>query len=134
MSESVVNELLTLSRLLLDSIEQQDWSAYVDLCDPSLTAFEPEAAGHLVAGIGFHEFYFKPNGTRQATQSSISSHEVRLMGEVAVVTYVRLTQCVSEDGRPSTFAFEETRVWQRQDGQWKHVHFHRSPAGQFQRG
>jgi hypothetical protein len=21
---------------------------------------------------------------------------------------------------------EETRVWQRQNGRWKHVHFHRS--------
>ncbi|MFM8486316.1 MAG: hypothetical protein ACKOCH_08260 [Bacteroidota bacterium] len=23
---------------------------------------------------------------------------------------------------------EETRVWHRQQGKWKHVHFHRSPA------
>ena len=25
-------------------------------------------------------------------------------------------------------AFEETRVWQRRDGRWRHVHFHRSPV------
>jgi hypothetical protein len=25
-----------------------------------------------------------------------------------------------------TTATEETRVWQRKDGRWQHVHFHRS--------
>jgi calcium/calmodulin-dependent protein kinase (CaM kinase) II len=33
---------------------------------------------------------------------------------------------VSADGEPVTLGFEETRVWQRQSGKWKHVHFHRS--------
>jgi len=29
---------------------------------------------------------------------------------------------------PVTIASQETRVWQRQDGRWKHVHFHRSTS------
>ena len=28
------------------------------LCDPHLTAFEPEALGNLVEGLEFHKFYF----------------------------------------------------------------------------
>ena len=28
------------------------------LCDPHLTAFEPEAIGNLVEGLEFHKFYF----------------------------------------------------------------------------
>ena len=44
----------------------------------------------------------------------------------AVVSYVRLVQSIGDDGAPVTSAFEETRVWQMQDGLWRHVHFHRS--------
>jgi calcium/calmodulin-dependent protein kinase (CaM kinase) II len=44
-----------------------------------------------------------------------------------VIAYVRLTQKIA-DGKPTTVAMEETRVWQKQMGKWKHVHFHRSPT------
>ena len=30
------------------------------------------------------------------------------------------------DNKPVTTAFEETRVWRKQAGGWRHVHFHRS--------
>ena len=46
MSEPVVEELLRLNQRLLESIAAGDWAVYEELCDPSLTAFEPEAAGH----------------------------------------------------------------------------------------
>ncbi len=48
------------------------------------------------------------------------------MGDAAIVSYVRLNQRVDAEGRPTTAAVEETRVWQKIDGQWRHVHFHRS--------
>lgn len=31
---------------------------YSKICDPHLTAFEPEAMGNLVEGMDFHKFYF----------------------------------------------------------------------------
>jgi calcium/calmodulin-dependent protein kinase (CaM kinase) II len=43
-----------------------------------------------------------------------------------VVSYVRLDQRLDGGGRPFTAGFAETRVWQRRDGRWRHVHFHRS--------
>lgn len=132
-SESIVDELLALSQQLLDAIDGGDWDAYAELCDPSLTAYEPEAVGQLVRGMEFHRFYFDPKKrTDSATkQSSICSPDVRLMGEVAVVSYVRLTQRMLEDDGTTTTANEETRVWQFQEGRWQHVHFHRSKAGAF---
>ena len=49
------------------------------------------------------------------------------MGDsAAVLSYVRLTQSLDASGNPQTGRMEETRVWQKIGGQWKHVHFHRS--------
>ena len=143
-----VKELLELSQRLLESIDRQDWSTYTELCAEDLTAFEPEAAGHLVAGLDFHRFYLDPfyldrsqtagietgrktgaAGKPPRQQSTISSPHVRLLGDVAVVCYVRLVQRDSVEGMHRTHTFEETRIWQRQKGGWRHVHFHRSPAG-----
>jgi len=120
--------LLTLTRKLLESIATADWQAYSDLCDPSITAYEPEARGHLVMGLAFHKFYFdleRGGGNRHTT---LCSPKVRMLGDgAAVVTYVRLTQFVDDDRQPVTSSFEETRIWQRHDdGRWRHVHFHRS--------
>ena len=63
-------------------------------------------------------------------QATICAPDVRLMGDVAVVTYIRLTQRIELEGQTTTtVANEETRIWQRQDGVWKHVHFHRARCG-----
>lgn len=120
-------ELLALTQRLLDSITQGDWATYAELCDPSLTAFEPEAPGQLVAGLGFHRFYFDLGGVRGRHQTTMAAPHVRVMGDVAVVCYARLIQRVGPDGAPVTVASTETRVWQRSGGAWRHVHFHRSP-------
>ena len=41
-------ELLQLSQRLLDCIAGGDWLTYQELCDPSLTAFEPEGCGQFI--------------------------------------------------------------------------------------
>ncbi len=127
MPDPVTEELLDLTRRLLESIAKGDWAAYQDLCDPSLTAFEPEALGQLVEGLEFHRFYFSLGRFSGKNNTTICNPQVRLMGDVAVVAYNRLTQSLGNDGIPVTRAFEETRVWQRRGGRWQHVHFHRSP-------
>jgi calcium/calmodulin-dependent protein kinase (CaM kinase) II len=126
MSDHADEELLRLNQRLLESIAWGDWATYQELCDPSLTSFEPEAMGQLVEGMAFHHFYFKLGGVRGNHHTTMCSPRVRIMGDVAVIAYVRLSQQVGADGLPVTTATEETRVWQRQDGRWKHVHFHRS--------
>ena len=130
MNAGTNESLLRLNQQLLDAIDMGDWEAYSSLCDPTITAFEPEGVGSLVEGMPFHEFYFQREVPSGRHQSSISSAQVRMLGDdVAVVTYVRLVQLEDRRGRLSTRGFEETRVWQQQEGHWKHVHFHRSLAG-----
>lgn len=125
---SDTDDLLALNQRLLESIMSGDWATYAELCDPSLTAFEPEAAGQLVAGIEFHKFYFDLGSAKGPRHVTMASPHVRVMGDVAVVAYVRLNQKLDANGAPITTAFEETRIWQKQAGRWRHVHFHRSAA------
>ena len=120
--------LLDLNQRLLDAIMASDWATYAELCDPSLTAFEPEAMGQLVAGLEFHKFYFDLGPAKGPRQVTMASPHVRVMGEVAIVSYVRLIQKLDAGGAMATVATEETRVWQKKDAKWRHVHFHRSLA------
>jgi len=127
MSDRTTKELLDLTERLLHAIAAGDWETYQLLCDPTLTAFEPEARGHQIEGLDFHRFYFALERRGASVNTTIASPRVRLLGDAAaVVSYVRLSQYVADDGQAGTARFEETRVWQRQAGQWRHVHFHRS--------
>ena len=120
--------ILQLNQRLLDAIAAADWATYEELCDPELTAFEPEARGQRVEGLDFHRFYFnlgKPDGARH---TSMVDPRVRMLGEnAALVTCIRLVQAETPSG-PTTQRAEETRVWLRRDGHWRHVHFHRSDS------
>jgi ketosteroid isomerase-like protein len=126
MNDAEIQELLKLNQRLLEAIARADWATYQELCDPTLTCFEPEACGRLVHGLDFHEHYFKLGPVLGEHHTTMANSHVRLMGDVAIVCYVRLNQRVGSDGKPVTHAFEETRVWQRKKGKWRHVHFHRS--------
>jgi ketosteroid isomerase-like protein len=129
MADAVVDELLALNGRLLACIALKDWATYQELVDPTLTAFEPEGKGQLLEGMEFHRWYFNLAGNPGHHNTTMCSPRVRVMGDVAIVAYVRLNQRIGPDGRPSETAVEETRIWQKQKGAWKHVHFHRSVPG-----
>jgi calcium/calmodulin-dependent protein kinase (CaM kinase) II len=123
-------ELLALNQELLNAILRRDWRRYAELCHESLTAFEPESCGHLVAGLDFHRFYFELPASSGPAQAIMASPQVRMLSDdAALVCYVRLNQQLDAQGRTVETAVQETRVWQRIDGRWRHVHFHRSRAG-----
>jgi hypothetical protein len=126
MPDASAAELIQLNQKLLESIAQGDWAMYQELCDPSLTAVEAESHGQIVEGLPFHRFYFDLGGIRGRNHTTMVSPHVRIMGDVAVLSYVRLVQRLGGEGGSFTDASAETRVWQRKDGAWKHVHFHRS--------
>ena len=122
-----IAELLELNERLLGAIAAGNWDTYDELCDPTLSAFEPEARGHLVEGMDFHRFYFNLESTTSPHNTTMSMPHVRLLGDdAAVVSCQRLVQKLNAEGVPVTARFEETRVWERQNGRWQHVHFHRS--------
>jgi calcium/calmodulin-dependent protein kinase (CaM kinase) II len=126
-------ELLALNQKLLTAIVSGDWATYAKLCDPGITCFEPEARGQLVTGLPFHQYYFPATApSKKDTPTSkknvtMCAPSVRVNGDMAVLAYVRLTQYVDANGAAQTAAAEETRIWERKAGAWKHIHFHRSP-------
>jgi hypothetical protein len=128
MSDNPVSEVLEVNQRLLDSIADGDWDTYAELCDPEITAFEPESTGHLVQGMDFHRFYFDLGGASGPHCVTMASPHVRMLGpDAALVSYVRLVQKLDPaTGDPIVVQSEETRVWQRSEGAWRHVHFHRS--------
>ncbi len=130
MPDPATDELLAVNRRLLECIAAGDWETYRELCDPSLTCFEPETEGQWVEGLDFHHFYFKLGGHLAAAGGplniTVSTPHVRVMGDVAVISFIRLVQKLDSSGNPVTVRSEETRVWQRQNGRWRHVHFHRT--------
>lgn len=96
-------QLMDLNKRLLDSIVVGDWQTYCELCDPTLSCFEPEANGCLVEGMDFHRFYFEMARDALKTQTTLSRPHVRLLGlDTAVVSYVRLTQRLDGSGKAST--------------------------------
>ncbi len=128
--ESTKRELLELTQRMLDAISEADWETYERLCDPTLTCFEPESQGHLVEGMDFHGFYFDLGRGEKPRNTTICSPHIRILGDTAVVSYVRLNQHLDATGKPSAQGFSETRVWYRnEEGSWRLVHCHRSPCG-----
>ena len=130
-TDPAINELLKLNQQLLDAIAAGDWDAYRSLVAEDITCFEPEAEGHLVHGLAFHEFYFKLGGGKPQLPKHLTTTmvapKVRLLADgAALVAYVRLVQKLDADGKPITVSSEETRIWQKVAGRWQHVHFHRS--------
>jgi calcium/calmodulin-dependent protein kinase (CaM kinase) II len=126
MSEEA-RQLIDLTQQLLQAIVARDWNTYERLCASDVTCFEPEACGQLVEGRDFHHYYFQLGGGSSPVRVTLAQPRVRMLGDVAVVAYVRLQQRLDANGKPFTSAWAETRVWQRQPQGWQLVHFHRSP-------
>ncbi|XP_031780861.1 calcium/calmodulin-dependent protein kinase type II alpha chain isoform X35 [Nasonia vitripennis] len=123
-------EIIKMTEQLIESINTGDFEAYTKICDPHLTAFEPEALGNLVEGMEFHKFYFDNvvlGKNCKAVNTTILNPHVHLLGEdAACIAYVRLTQYMDKQGVAHTQQSEESRVWHKKDNKWQNVHFHRS--------
>jgi len=123
-------DIIRVTEQILDAISSGDFEGYTKLCDPNITAFEPEALGNLVEGIEFHRFYFDNFSALSKSKTAsvtILNPQVHLLGDdAASIGYIKVTQTLDKQGVPTTSQSEETRIWQRRDGRWVNVHFHRS--------
>jgi len=120
-------ELMDVTQRLLMAISAGDWASYASLCAPDSTCIEPETMGQVVTGLGFHKHYFDlpPSGDAPPPPSNTTMTGVQIrvcpQGAMGFVTYNRLTQ----SGVKSSLA-QETRIWEKQQGEWLQTHFHKS--------
>ncbi|XP_061607465.1 calcium/calmodulin-dependent protein kinase type II subunit alpha isoform X4 [Phyllopteryx taeniolatus] len=122
-------DIIKVTEMLIEAISNGDFESYTKMCDPAVTAFEPEALGNLVEGLDFHRFYFENLWSKNSkpVHTTILNPHIHLVGEeAACIAYIRVTQYIDANGTPRTVQSEETRVWHRRDGKWQIVHFHRS--------
>uniref|UniRef100_A0A8C3C016 calcium/calmodulin-dependent protein kinase n=1 Tax=Cairina moschata TaxID=8855 RepID=A0A8C3C016_CAIMO len=93
-------EIIKVTEQLIEAISNGDFESYTKMCDPGMTAFEPEALGNLVEGLDFHRFYFENLWSRNSkpVHTTILNPHIHLMGdESACIAYIRITQ----SGAPS---------------------------------
>ncbi|KAJ0003840.1 hypothetical protein NQD34_010054, partial [Periophthalmus magnuspinnatus] len=122
-------DIIRVTEQLIEAISNGDFESYTKMCDPAVTAFEPEALGNLVEGLDFHRFYFENLWSKNSkpVHTTILNPHIHLVGEeAACIAYIRVTQFIDANGSPRTVQSEESRVWHRRDGKWQIVHFHRS--------
>lgn len=124
------DELLALTRRLLASIHSGDVKTYRELSAPELTAFETDVAPYRIEGVEFHADLMTAMQKQRTYENLIRcdmlSPRVQRYGDTAIVTYTRLMTYAGP--APAFRAFNETRVFARQGGAWRMVHFHRSHA------
>ena len=129
------DEVIRLNQILLNAIASGNFAVYNELCANDLTCFEAETKGSVVQGKSFHKFFFdldaalaSPPQKKVPTKViNMAGTHVRCIGDdVVVLSYTRLDQSVDGDNGLVIKTASETRVWERRDGNWVHVHFHKS--------
>lgn len=112
---------------LLDAVSHCDTGAYSQLVAEDVSAFEFDVSPYRIDGIDFHLNLMKEKGKRlRPTQVSILTPRVQRFGNIAIASYTRLNTVWDEDGEPEFDNCNETRVFERREGTWVMVHFHRS--------
>ncbi|CCW33896.1 protein with protein kinase II-like association domain [Chthonomonas calidirosea] len=122
-------ELLEITWRLLHAIDTGDAETYAALSSPELSCFE-DVCAYRIDGLEFHLDLIRSMAKRLGSaplRFDMLSPRVQIYGDCGIVTYTRL-QTFEQDGMPHWKSYNETRVFVKQNGAWKLVHFHRSPT------
>jgi len=128
--DSAQKELLEITWRMLNAIHIGDAATYASLSRNDLTCYE-DVCAYRIDGVEFHLTLIRQmaqNANLKPTRFDILSPSVQIYnGQTGIVTYTRL-MTYDDNGKPRWTTFNETRVFIRQDEQWKMAHFHRSPT------
>ena len=122
----------------LKSVQENDIAAYHETTASDLTLYEWWVTPHRMDGLPFHEFMMTSNaqnGTvfgsdvkqKAVTRFDLSNLCIQRYGDTAIASYTLLTSTALPDS-VQVVSHNESRVMVKQDGKWKVVHVHKSPA------
>lgn len=125
----------------LRGILENDVSAYHETTAEDLTLYEWWVTPHRIDGLPFHEFMMTANdargsvfgaedqGQKAPSRFDLSNLHIQRYGDTAIASYTLLISTALSTG-VQVAAHNESRVMVRQNGAWKVVHVHKSPAWQ----
>jgi len=122
----------------LKAIQENDLQAYHQTSAPELTLYEWWITPHRIDGLPFHDFMMESNAERgtvfgsDAAQKSVTRFDlanlsIQRYGDTAIASYTMLVSTALPDG-VQVVSQNESRVMFKQQGEWKVVHVHKSPA------
>jgi len=118
-------EIYTVLIELLHAIKQGDADTYSRLTATSLSCIEPETGGHIVHGLPFHLFLVERTDHNQEYHIELVDPVIRVYDTTAYAAYTLANSFWTESG-PVFNQVQETRIFSKENGLWKMVHFHRS--------
>ncbi|HZP85003.1 MAG TPA: nuclear transport factor 2 family protein [Chthonomonadaceae bacterium] len=127
--DATQRELLDITWRMLDAIHTGDAETYARLSTEDLSCYE-DVCPYRIDGLEFHLTMIRQMGQNPALKPArfdMLTPRVQVYGDTGIVTYTRL-MTYDDGGKPRWTTCNETRVFIRQDGQWKMAHFHRSPT------
>ena len=129
-SEHSEQEILTFLAKHLRSVFTRDVETYVATTSEDLSLYEWWVTPHRQDGLDFHRFMIEQgwSGTTGEFRFDLLEPRVQIYGDTAVASYTFMLSRVEEDGRISHQTHNESRVLVHENGEWKIVHVHKSPA------
>ncbi|HZO87845.1 MAG TPA: nuclear transport factor 2 family protein [Chthonomonadaceae bacterium] len=128
--DATERELLEITWRLLHAIHTGDAETYAAYSAADLSCYE-DVCPYRVDGLEFHLTMIQQmakNPALKPIRFDMLTPRIQVYGnDTGIVTYTRL-MTYDEGGKPRWSTFNETRVFVRQEGKWKMVHFHRSPT------
>ena len=134
------DEIVAFLKSHLQSIQDNDTEAYAETTAEELTLYEWWITPHRIDGLPFHEFMMTSNAERgtvfgaegkakSPTRVDLSNLHIQEYGDTAIASYTLLISTAMPDG-VKVASHNESRVIIKQNGKWKVVHVHKSPAWQ----
>lgn len=117
-------EIYDITLELLHTIRKGDIETYKRLSSEQLSAIEPETSGNVVVGLDFHLFFLK-NTQRKDYHFEIVNPFVKVYNDTAYIAYTLIDNKLIDNNFKIKTVFE-TRVYHKENGSWKMVHFHRN--------